>query len=151
MQITHLTNVPIRVEKLNTELELVPDLNAASVRILQTLGQGLGQREIARKLISLGRFINDFQIVLLIQLMLISSNRPRVLVGIAERLGIIGIQGQIMALDELRNDLPNSETFEERDQSKVDLDVGAEDDGFGGCIDRVFNLVRPYIFHRLRN
>ena len=56
-----------------------------------------------------------------------------------------------MAFDELRDNLANSKTFEERDQSEVDLHGGSEDDGFGGGGDGIFDLVGPDIFDRLSN
>lgn len=54
-----------------------------------------------------------------------------------------------MAFDELRDNLANSETLEERDQPEVDLHGSPEDDGFGGGGDGVFDLVGPDIFDRL--
>lgn len=45
--------------------------------------------------------------------MLIGDNRSGVLVRIAEGFGIIRIQGEIVSLNKLRNDLSNAEAFKE--------------------------------------
>ena len=68
--------MPIRVVQLNAEFELVSDLDAPGLCILQTLGQGLGQGERARKLIAFDRLVNDLEIVIFVQLMLIGDNGP---------------------------------------------------------------------------
>ena len=90
---TYLANVTVRVMQLDSKLELVSDADAPRVCILQTLGQGLGQRKRACELVAFRSLIDNFQRVLLAQLVLIGSNGPGVLVGVAERLGIVGIQG----------------------------------------------------------
>lgn len=99
--------------QLDSELELVSDPDAASFRILQTFGQALGQSEVSCELVALGRFIDNLQAVLSIQFVLIRGNRPRVLVRIPERFGVVGIQGKIVSFDELRHNLPDVEAFEE--------------------------------------
>lgn len=103
----------IGIVKLKSELKLVPDLNASSVRVLQTLRKSLGQNEIARELIAFGRLVDDFQVVVRIKLMLIADNCPCVLVRIAEGFGVVGVEGEIVSLDKLRDDLSNAETFKE--------------------------------------
>lgn len=54
-----------------------------------------------------------------------------------------------MTFDELRDNLADPETLEERDQFEVDLHGGSEDDGFGRGGNGVFDLVGPDIFDRL--
>lgn len=49
----------IGVVQLNAELELVTDLDASGLCVLQTLGQGLWQGEGARKLIAFDRLVDD--------------------------------------------------------------------------------------------
>lgn len=103
----------IGIMKLKSELELVPDFNASSVRILQTLRKGLGQNEIARELIAFDRLVKDFQVVVRIKLMLVADNCPCVLVRIAEGFGVVGVEGEIVSFDKLRGNLSNAETFKE--------------------------------------
>lgn len=57
---TYLANVTIRVMQLDSKLELVADADTPRVRILQTFGQGLGQSERARELVSLSGLVDDF-------------------------------------------------------------------------------------------
>jgi len=104
----------IGIMKLNSELELVPDLDASSVRVLKTLCKCLGQNEVARELIAFSRLIDDLQIVVRIKLMLIADNCPGVLVRVAEGFGVIGVEGEIVSLNKLRDDLSNTEAFKER-------------------------------------
>ena len=68
--------MPIRIVQLNAEFQLVTDLDAFGLCILQTLGQGLGQGEGARKLIAFDRLVDDLKIVFFIQFMLIGDNGP---------------------------------------------------------------------------
>lgn len=90
---TYLANVTIRVMQLDSKLELVADADTPRVGILQTLGQGLGQSERARELVAFSGLVDYFQGVFFAQLVLIGGDGPGVLVGIAERLGIVGVQG----------------------------------------------------------
>lgn len=76
----YLTNVTIRIVELDPEPELVPDLDASGVRVLQTLGEGLGQSKEARELITLGGFVDDFQVVVWVELVFIADNCSGVLV-----------------------------------------------------------------------
>lgn len=145
----YLADMSIRIQELNTELELVTDFDAPGVSVLQAPSQSLGQIQMTRKLISLCHFIDDFQTAVLIQLMLIVQDGSRTLVCVADGIRVFGVQGKVVAFDELRNDLSNSKSLKERDQLEVHTDASSEDHGLRWCADRVFNLVWPDIFHGL--
>jgi hypothetical protein len=70
-------------------------------------------------------------------------------VSVADRIWIFRIQGEVMRLYELRDNLTNPKSFEERDQLKVDPDTRAENDGLGGRANGVLDFVWPDIFDRL--
>lgn len=55
-----------------------------------------------------------------------------------------------MTFHELRDDLADAQTFEKGYELEIDLDCGAKDNGLGGRIDRVLDLVGPDIFHGLQ-
>jgi hypothetical protein len=81
--------------------------------------------------------------------MLVVNDCPRVLVGVADRVRIFWVKREVMRFYQLRNDLPNSEAFEKRNQLKIDSDTRAEDDGFRRCANRVLDFVWPDVFDGL--
>lgn len=66
----------IGVVELDSELQLVSDLDALGVRILETLGQGLGQVQIARELIAFGFLVDDIQFGPFFQLVVVRDDGP---------------------------------------------------------------------------
>jgi hypothetical protein len=81
--------------------------------------------------------------------MLVVNNCPRVLVSVADRVWIFWVKREVVRFYQLRNDLPNSEAFEKRNQLEIDSDTRAEDDGFRRCANRVLDFVWPDVFDGL--
>lgn len=134
---------------MDSELQLVPNFDPPCVCILQASCQGLGQIQHARKLIALGRLINYFQVVVLVQLVFVVDYRPRSFVGIANRIRVFWVEGEVVCFDQLRDNLSNPETLQERDQLEVNADARAEDDSLGRRANRVLDFVWPDVFDRL--
>lgn len=107
----YLANVPIWIHQLNAELQLMSDLDTLRIRILQTPCQSFREVQITRELIALCRFINNFQGIIMIQFKLVVQDSSRVLVRVADTVRIFRIEGEIMALDELRDNLSDCEAF----------------------------------------
>lgn len=136
----------VGIVQLNAELQLVPDFDAFSVRVLQATGQCVRHIQVSRELVSLGCLVDDLHAVL-IQLVVVGQDRSRDLICAAGGLRVFRVEGQIMALDQLRRDQPNTQTLEQRDQPEVDSHVGSKDDGFCWSADGVFDFIRPNIVH----
>lgn len=149
---TYLAHMSIGVVQLEPELQLVSHLDPPGVCILEAAGKGLGHFQMARELVPLGGFVDDLHgIVVEFQVMLIIYDGPRNLVCVAHGVGIFRIEGEFVSLDQLGVDLPNAQSLEQGNQSEVHANRRPKNDRLAGRLDRVFNLVGPYIFHRLRS
>lgn len=125
------------------------DFDPLDVSVLQTARQRRRQIQIAEELKALGTLVDDFQLMILVQLVLVGFDCARALVRVLQRGRVVGVQGQVVALDQLRRDLANLEAFKQRDEPEVDAHRGAENDGLAGRADRVFDLVRPNVLDGL--
>lgn len=90
----------VRVVELNAKLQLVTNLDALGVRVLQAAGQGEGHVQEARELIALGRFVDNFDRIF-IDLVLVREDGPGDLVGVASGIGFVRVKSEVVALDEL--------------------------------------------------
>ena len=139
----------IGIVQLNTELEFVSNSDAPCVGILQALGQGLRQVEIPSDLVPFGRVIYNIHGMVLGHFIFIDDDCPRRLVRVAQGPVIFRVEREIVAFHQLRADLSDPEALEQRDQSEIHLDSGAENDGFGRGTYRILDLIWPDIFNRL--
>lgn len=101
--LTHLTDMAVRIMKLNAKLQLMPDLNSPCVRVLQAPAQGVRHVQATCKLISLRRLVNDFHAIL-IQCVFVGQYRPCDFVRVVRVLrvvGFLGVEGEVLAFDEL--------------------------------------------------
>lgn len=89
----------VRIVELDSEFELVSDLDSLRVSVLETPGQSLGKLEITMELVALGRFINDLQLFLFIQLIIICYDDPRRLVRVVGCLGLAWVQREVVTLN----------------------------------------------------
>lgn len=62
---------------------------------------------------------------------------------------VFRVESKLVAFNKFREDLSDTEPFKQWDQSEIHLDGSAEYDSFRRGVDRVFNLLRPDIFHGL--
>lgn len=95
-----LTDVAIRIVELDAKLQLVTNLDALGVRILQTAGQGEGHVQEAGELVALGRFIDDFDLIFIDQVF-VREDGPGDFVGVANGIGIFRVESEVVALDQL--------------------------------------------------
>lgn len=86
--------------QLNAELQLVSDLDALGICVLQTAGQSGGHIQIARKLVSLRSLVDNLNVVV-IHLIVVGQDSPSNLVSIAYSVGILRVEGQVVAFNEL--------------------------------------------------
>lgn len=85
---------------MNAKLQLMPDLDALGVRVLQTPGQCVRHIQVARELVSLGRLVDDFDIIL-VQSMLVCHDRPCDFVRVANIVRVFRVEGEVVAFNEL--------------------------------------------------
>lgn len=79
--------------QLNTELELVADLNPLDIGILQTARQRLRQIQVAEELKPLGTFVDNFELMVFVQLVLVRLDRPCRFVCVLHRDRVVRVQG----------------------------------------------------------
>lgn len=104
----------IRIVQLQVELELVPNLDSAHIRILKTPGQSLRQLQMSRERIAICLFIQQLPVSLLIQLIIINCDRLHALVIVVHARRGFRIDCEFVRLHQMRRNLPNFEAFEQR-------------------------------------
>lgn len=124
------------------------DFDSLGVCILQTACQRLRHVKNTLAMVAFRRFVDNFKAVF-VHLMFIGQDCPCDLICIANGVRFFGIQGKIMAFDQLRRNLTDSEAFQKRDQFEVDMNGGSKDDSFGRGGYGIFDLVWPDVIDRL--
>lgn len=102
-----------------------------------------------RELMPFRGLIDNFRFTLIGQLTLIVYDRSCNLEGVVGGFGIFRVDREVVALHQLRVDFPNPKAFQQRDQFEVYSDGRSKDNCFQGRTDRVLDLVRPDVIHRL--
>ncbi len=96
-----------------------------------------------REFVAFGLFVDDLGIFR--DGILIIGYNPGGFMAIQIAGGSIRIEDEFLRFDQLSGHIAYLEALQQRDQSKFGLNRSSVDDGFAGCADGVFDLIRPDI------